>query len=153
MRCPKCGGTEDRVIDSRPLKEGAAIRRRRECLTCQHRFTTYEEVEGEDLRVVKRDGRYEPFDRRKLTAGMEKACEKRPVSRETLEKAVQQIVEDLAKKYRDDIPTSAIGERVMDSLRKIDEVAYIRFASVYRKFRDIKEFISTVQQQPNLNLF
>jgi transcriptional repressor NrdR len=141
------------VIDSRPLKEGAAIRRRRECLTCHHRFTTYEEVEGDDLRVVKRDGRYEAFDRRKLTSGIEKACEKRPVSREAIEKAVQQIMEDLAKKYRDDIPTTAIGERVMDKLRALDEVAYVRFASVYRKFQDIKEFISTVQKQPDLDLF
>jgi transcriptional repressor NrdR len=127
------------------LKEGAAVRRRRECTACHHRFTTYEEVEGEDLRVVKRDGRYEPFDRRKLMSGIEKACEKRPISREVIERTVEQIVEELRRKHSDEIPTTAIGERVMQKLREIDEVAYVRFASVYRKFRDIKEFVSTVE--------
>ena len=136
---------QDKVVDSRPLKDGAAVRRRRECLACAYRYTTYEEVEGEDLRVLKRDGRYEPFDRRKLLSGIEKACEKRPVSREMIEKAVDQIIEDLKRKSPDEIPTTAIGERVMQKLREVDEVAYVRFASVYRKFRDIKEFVSTVE--------
>jgi transcriptional repressor NrdR len=153
VRCPRCGSTEDRVIDSRPLQEGAAIRRRRECLTCNHRFTTYEQVEGEDMRVVKKDGRCEPFDRRKLLLGLQKACEKRPVTSETIERTAQMIIEDLAKKYQGDIPTTAIGERVMERLHKIDEVAYVRFASVYRKFKDINDFIKTVQQQPDLNLY
>ncbi len=145
MKCPKCGSQQDRVVDSRPLKDGAAVRRRRECLECSYRFTTYEEVEGEDLRVLKRDGRYEPFDRRKLMTGLDKACEKRPVSRETIEKAVDVIIEDLRRKFNDEIPTTAIGEGIMHQLREIDEVAYVRFASVYRKFRDIKEFVSTVE--------
>ena len=145
MKCPKCGSQQDRVVDSRPLKDGAAVRRRRECIDCSYRFTTYEEVEGEDLRVQKRDGRYEPFDRRKLMTGLEKACEKRPVSRETIDKAVDSIVEDLRRKYNDEIPTTAIGEGIMLQLREIDGVAYVRFASVYRKFRDIKEFVSTVE--------
>ncbi len=151
MKCPKCGAMQDKVVDSRPLKDGAAVRRRRECLSCSYRYTTYEEVEGEDLRVLKRDGRYESFDRRKLLSGLEKACEKRPVSREVIEKTVESIVEDLRRKYRDEIPTTAIGERVMFKLREIDEVAYVRFASVYRKFRDIKEFVSTVESL-DLNL-
>jgi len=138
------------VVDSRPLKDGAAIRRRRECIDCSYRFTTYEEVEGEDLRVQKRDGRYEPFDRRKLMTGLEKACEKRPVSRETIEKAVDTIVEDLRRKFNDEIPTTAIGEAMMHHLREIDEVAYVRFASVYKKFRDIKEFVSTVESLDDL---
>lgn len=151
MKCPKCSAMQDKVVDSRPLKDGAAVRRRRECLACSYRYTTYEEVEGEDLRVLKRDGRYEAFDRRKLLSGLEKACEKRPVSREVIEKTVESIVEDLRRKYRDEIPTTAIGERVMFKLREIDEVAYVRFASVYRKFRDIKEFVSTVESL-DLNL-
>lgn len=138
------------MVDSRPLKDGAAIRRRRECIDCSYRFTTYEEVEGEDLRVQKRDGRYEPFDRRKLMTGLEKACEKRPVSRETIEKAVDTIVEDLRRKFNDEIPTTAIGEAMMHHLREIDEVAYVRFASVYKKFRDIKEFVSTVESLDDL---
>ena len=142
---------QDKVVDSRPLKDGAAVRRRRECLTCAYRYTTYEEVEGEDLRVLKRDGRYEPFDRRKLAMGLEKACEKRPVSRETIERSVDQIIDDLRRKYRDEIPTTAIGEKIMQHLRRLDEVAYVRFASVYRKFRDIKEFVSTVESL-DLNL-
>ncbi|HEY8966597.1 MAG TPA: transcriptional regulator NrdR [Candidatus Methylacidiphilales bacterium] len=150
MKCPKCGSQQDRVVDSRPLKDGAAIRRRRECIDCSYRFTTYEEVEGEDLRVQKRDGRYEPFDRRKLMTGLEKACEKRPVSRETIEKAVDTIVEDLRRKFNDEIPTTAIGEAMMHHLREIDEVAYVRFASVYKKFRDIKEFVSTVESLDDL---
>ena len=145
MRCPKCGAQEDKVIDSRAWKDGAVIRRRRECLGCDHRFTTYEEIEREDLRVVKRDGRYEPFDRRKLAGGIEKACEKRPVSREMIDRTVEEITEELAKAHNSEIPTIAIGEKIMQKLRKLDEVAYVRFASVYRKFRDIKEFVSEVE--------
>lgn len=149
MRCPKCGHLEDKVIDSRMAKEGHVIRRRRQCLRCSHRFTTYEEIEREDLRVIKRDGRYEQFDKRKLMAGIERACEKRPVSAEVLQKTINDMIAELIKRHGREIPAEAIGEAVMDKLRRLDEVAYVRFASVYRKFRDIKEFVNEVQ---NLNL-
>jgi len=145
MKCPKCNIEEDKVIDSRPWKDGAVVRRRRECLSCNYRFTTYEEIEREDLRAVKRDGRYEPFDRRKLVLGFKKACEKRPVSPEVIEKAVDKIMEELEQKYGREIPTTAIGEKIMDALKKMDEVAYVRFASVYRQFRDVRDFVSEVK--------
>jgi transcriptional repressor NrdR len=149
MRCPKCQARDDKVIDSRAIKDETVIRRRRECLACEYRFTTYEEIERDDLRVLKRDGRYEAFDRRKLITGLDKACEKRPVSREAIEKKVNEMIDELTKKYGDEIPTTAIGEKIMRHLRELDEVAYVRFASVYRKFRDIKEFVNEVQ---NLHL-
>ena len=149
MRCPKCQATDDKVIDSRAIKDETVIRRRRECLACEHRFTSYEEIERDDLRVLKRDGRYEVFDRKKLVTGIDKACEKRPVSREAIEKTVNEMIDELVKKYGDEIPTKAIGDTIMRHLRALDEVAYVRFASVYRKFRDIKEFVNEVQ---NLSL-
>jgi transcriptional repressor NrdR len=145
MRCPKCQARDDRVIDSRAIKDETVIRRRRECLACENRFTTYEEIERDDLRVLKRDGRYENFDRRKMISGLDKACEKRPVSREAIEKAVNEMIDELTKKHGDEIPTTAIGEKIMQHLRRLDEVAYVRFASVYRKFRDIREFVNEVQ--------
>jgi transcriptional repressor NrdR len=145
MRCPKCQARDDKVIDSRAIKDETVIRRRRECLACEHRFTTYEEIERDDLRVLKRDGRYESFDRRKLITGIDKACEKRPVSREAIERTVNEMIDELIKKHGDEIPTTAIGEKIMQHLRRLDEVAYVRFASVYRKFRDIKEFVNEVQ--------
>jgi transcriptional repressor NrdR len=145
MRCPKCQARDDKVIDSRAIKDETVIRRRRECLACEHRFTTYEEIERDDLRVLKRDGRYEVFDRKKLVTGIDKACEKRPVSREAIERAVNEMIDELIKKYGDEIPTKAIGDTIMRYLRRMDEVAYVRFASVYRKFRDIKEFVNEVQ--------
>ena len=145
MKCPKCNTEEDKVIDSRPWKDGAVVRRRRECLSCNYRFTTYEEIEREDLRAVKRDGRYEPFDRRKLVLGFQKACEKRPVSPELIDKTADKLVEDLEQKYGREIPTTAIGEKIMDALKKLDEVAYVRFASVYRQFRDARDFVSEVK--------
>ena len=145
MRCPKCQARDDKVIDSRAIKDETVIRRRRECLACEHRFTTYEEIERDDLRVLKRDGRYETFDRRKLVAGIDKACEKRPVSRESIERTVNEMLDELVKTYGDEIPTKAIGDKIMVHLRRLDEVAYVRFASVYRKFRDIKEFVNEVQ--------
>ncbi|NJK90980.1 MAG: transcriptional repressor NrdR [Blastochloris sp.] len=145
MRCPKCNSVEDRVIDSRPWKDGAVIRRRRECLTCSYRFTTYEQIEREDLRVIKRDGRYEPFERKKLLSGLLKACEKRPISREMIEEATDRIMDELEKKFEGEIPATEIGEALMRSLRQLDEVAYVRFASVYRKFKDINEFVNEVQ--------
>ena len=145
MRCPKCQARDDKVIDSRAIKDESVIRRRRECLACGQRFTTYEEIERDDLRVLKRDGRYEAFDRRKMTAGIDKALEKRPVSREVIERVVNEMIDELVKKHGDEIPTTAIGEKIMQHLRRLDEVAYVRFASVYRKFRDIKEFVNEVQ--------
>lgn len=145
MQCPKCHARDDKVIDSRAIKDETVIRRRRECTTCGHRFTTYEEVERDDLRVLKRDGRYELFDRKKIVNGISKACEKRPVSREKIEQIVSDIIEELTKAHGNDIPTTAIGEKIMRHLRNLDEVAYVRFASVYRKFRDIKEFVNEVQ--------
>ena len=145
MRCPKCQARDDKVIDSRAIKDETVIRRRRECLACEHRFTTYEEIERDDLRVLKRDGRYEVFDRKKMVSGIDKALEKRPVSREVIERVVNEMIDELVKKHGDEIPTTAIGEKIMQHLRRLDEVAYVRFASVYRKFRDIKEFVNEVQ--------
>ena len=136
---------EDKVVDSRLSKDGRSIRRRRECVGCGSRFTTYEEIERDDLRVLKRDGRYETFDRKKLIAGIDKACEKRPVSREAIERTVNEMIDELVKTHGDEIPTKAIGDKIMQHLRRLDEVAYVRFASVYRKFRDIKEFVNEVQ--------
>lgn len=146
MQCPTCGAQDDKVIDSRGSRGGVSIRRRRECLACGARFTTYEEVYRETLRVKKRDGRYEEFDRRKLVVGLEKACEKRPVSAEQIELAVDRITTELANEYGREVPSVAIGERIMEHLRKLDEVAYVRFASVYRQFRDAEQFIHEIKQ-------
>lgn len=145
MRCPKCGQTEDKVLDSRETKSGAVIRRRRQCTSCQHRFTTYEQVQREGWWVIKRDGRREKFDRDKLRAGLEKACEKRPVGREQIEMQVEEIMDEIEKEFDREVPSTVIGEKVMKRLREIDEVAYVRFASVYRQFRDIKEFADEIQ--------
>jgi len=127
------------------MREGATIRRRRECATCGHRFTTYEEIERRDLRVIKRDGRHEPFERQKLLSGMVKACEKRPVGYDALERAVEEIIQELEQSFDHEVPTSAIGIRVMERLHSMDEVAYIRYASVYRQFQDIGEFINEIE--------
>lgn len=145
MKCPQCGHDDDRVLDTRALREGASIRRRRECLKCEYRFTTYEEIEREELKVVKRDGRFEPFDKRKLISGIARACEKRPVSPGRIEQLVDSIIDALEKEHGLEIPTPALGEKVMDSLREVDEVAYVRFASVYRSFRDVNEFVSEIK--------
>ena len=146
MYCSKCGGIEDKVIDSRLSKDGKSIRRRRECVSCAHRFTTYEEVERTELRVVKRDGRSEALSRQKLLGGMIKACEKRPVSVETLEKTAEEITQELESEFRREIPSHVIGAKVMDKLHGLDEVAYVRYASVYRHFQDIGEFIEEIQE-------
>ncbi len=146
MKCPKCGEQKDRVIDSRPLQEGAVVRRRRECLKCGARFTTYEEIEQLALRVQKRDGSFELFDRQKTILGIEKACEKRPVSLKTIEELVDQVIADLVRVHGQEIPSSAIGEGIVEKLRTIDEVAYVRFASVYRKFRDASDFVHAVKK-------
>jgi transcriptional repressor NrdR len=140
MKCPKCGVLDDKVVDSRLSREGTNIRRRRECLGCGFRFTTYEAIESQDVRVIKSDGRYQPFDRQKLLNGMRRACEKRPISQEQIDAAALDIVNDLEKEFDNEIPTKAIGEAVMRKLRQLDEVAYVRFASVYRHFQDIGEF-------------
>ena len=145
MRCPKCGSLEDKVIDSRVSKDGGSIRRRRECIVCEYRFTTYEEIERADIRVIKRDGRGEPFDRHKLLAGMTKACEKRPISLEELEKTAEEIIQDLETNHPREVSSRLVGAKVMERLHGLDEVAYVRYASVYRQFQDIGEFISEIQ--------
>ena len=150
MRCPKCAGIDDKVVDSRSNRDGLLIRRRRECLKCGTRFTTYEEIYHEKLRVKKRDGQYEEFDRRKLLAGIEKACEKRPVSTETIELMAERLISELENEFGREIPSIKIGERVMEHLRKLDEVAYVRFASVYRQFRDAEQFIDEIKQMGKL---
>lgn len=146
MRCPKCGCLDDKVIDSRSSREGATIRRRRECNECTHRFTTYEEVENAGLAVVKRDGRREEFTREKLISGLKRACEKRPVSLEKVDSLVDQIIADLTANFDKEVPVGEIGERVMNGLRGLDSVAYVRFASVYRRFEEADEFVHEVQQ-------
>ncbi len=145
MKCPFCGFNDTKVIDSRLGKEGNNIRRRRECIQCERRFTTYERVEDILPLVVKKDGRREPFDRVKIIAGMQRACEKRPVSIETIEKFVDQLELQLQESGEKEIPASRIGENVMNALHRIDEVAYVRFASVYRQFKDINEFMAELK--------
>jgi transcriptional repressor NrdR len=136
---------EDKVIDSRLSKDGRSIRRRRECLSCGHRYTTYEELEHAELRVLKRDGRSEPFSKDKLLSGMAKACEKRPITREALDRAAEDIIQELEADFAREIPTSVIGAKVMVRLHELDPVAYVRYASVYRSFQDIGEFIDEIQ--------
>ncbi len=145
MRCPKCGHLEDKVIDSRSAREGDVIRRRRVCLQCGHRFTTYEEILKASLRVIKRDLRHEDVDRGKLINGIMRACQKRPISAEQIEAMADSILSELGNEYDREVPSSAIGEKVMERLEKLDEVAYIRFASVYRRFKDVNQFLSEVK--------
>jgi transcriptional repressor NrdR len=145
MRCPKCANLEDKVIDSRSARNGAVIRRRRVCLGCGHRFTTYEEIIRARLRVVKSDGCHEDLSREKLIAGIERACQKRPVSVETIESVVDAIIDDLERDYEREVPSQAIGQKVMDQLEQLDEVAYVRFASVYRRFKDVNQFMSAIE--------
>jgi len=146
MKCPFCGNLEDKVIDSREAEDGLAIRRRRECLKCKRRFTTYEEIEDKDLLVVKRDGRREPFSRKKLETGILKACEKRPIPAETIKALVERLVRQLRIESSSEINSKEIGESVIEELKKIDEVAYVRFASVYRQFKDAAEFTEEVKK-------
>ena len=146
MYCPKCGGVEDKVVDSRLSKDGKAIRRRRECMGCTHRFTTYEEIERNDLRVVKRDGRSEPVSKQKLLAGLIKACEKRPVSVEALEQVADEIILEIENEFHREVPSHVIGAKVMQRLHLVDEVAYVRYASVYRSFQDVGEFIDEIER-------
>lgn len=145
MRCPKCTNLEDKVIDSRSARGGAVIRRRRVCLGCGHRFTTYEEIVRARLRVVKNDGRHEDLSRDKLIWGIERACQKRSVSIETIEGIVDAIIDDLERDYEREVPSQAIGQKVMEHLERMDEVAYVRFASVYRRFKDVNQFMSAIR--------
>jgi transcriptional repressor NrdR len=140
MKCPFCGTDEDKVIDSRQSKDGREIRRRRECLACARRFTTYERVEEALPMVIKADGRREPFDRNKIVSGLKRAAAKRPVSMEALEEVAEAVERDIADLGKSEVAASDIGERVLPRLRQIDEVSYVRFASIYRDFRDIDEF-------------
>ncbi len=146
MNCPFCGHIEDKVIDSRLSKDGDVIRRRRECLECEGRFTSYERIEEILPVVIKKDGRREPFDRQKILHGVEKACEKRPISVETIEAFVKRIEKKLQELGEKEIASSRIGEEIMDGLKGLDEVAYVRFASVYRQFKDIKEFMEEIKE-------
>jgi transcriptional repressor NrdR len=144
MKCPVCASLENRVIDSRLGKEGEVIRRRRECQSCEWRFTTYERIEEHVPVVVKKDGRREPFERAKLFAGITKACEKRPIPLSTIEDMVRRIEKTIFAHGEKEVATQTIGEHVMQALQEVDEVAYVRFASVYRSFKDINEFIQEI---------
>lgn len=148
MRCPHCGNFDDKVIESRTLANGEAIRRRRECNGCGYRFTSYERIEDKQFMVIKRDGRREPFDRQKIERGVQRALEKRPVSQMTIENIVNEIEDAvvIAGKVNHEIPSTEIGELVLEKLGSIDKVAYIRFASVYRHFKDLKEFVQEIQK-------
>lgn len=145
MRCPKCGHLNDKVMDSRAAREGAVIRRRRACLQCGHRFTTYEEIVKASLSVIKRDGRHEELDRNKLVSGILRACQKRPIGAEQIEAMADAILTELDNEFDREVPSTAIGEKVMARLEKLDEVAYVRFASVYRRFKDVNQFLTEVK--------
>lgn len=145
MKCPYCRELENKVIDSRMTKEGNAVRRRRECLGCNHRFTTYERVEEVPLVLIKKDGRREAFDRTKVLAGMQRACEKRNISINTLEEFVDELSRELQEMGEKEIPSSVVGSRIMTKLHALDDVAYVRFASVYREFKDINDFMSELK--------
>ena len=146
MKCPFCGHQEDKVVDSRSSSDGVAIRRRRECLRCGKRFTTYEHVEEQPLMIINKDGRREPFDRHKLLAGLVKACEKRPVSMDDLERLVDELERELSQHFEREAPSREVGERVMKRLHALDPVAYVRFASVYREFKDVEQFMRELKE-------
>ena len=145
MKCPFCDDVEDKVVDSRMAKEGEVIRRRRECLSCKRRFTTYERVEETMPVVVKKDGRREPFDRSKIVSGLKKACEKRPISMATIEAVADRIEKRLQELGETEIASPLVGEEVMKELSQLDQVAYVRFASVYREFKDIDQFMDEIK--------
>ena len=145
MKCPFCSSDEDKVIDSRSSNEGKSVRRRRECLKCDKRFTTYEYVEEIPLMVIKKDGRREAFDRNKIIGGIMKACDKRPVSVEKVEAIVDRVETELQKSFDKEVKVEVVGELVMDMLHKVDEVAYVRFASVYRQLKDINQFMKELK--------
>ena len=145
MKCHYCGNVEDKVVDSRLSAEGNSIRRRRECLKCERRFTTYERIEESPLMVVKKDGRREPFERKKILTGLVKACEKRPISMENLEKLVDKIEFTIQKNYEKEVKSKEIGEMAINMLQELDEIAYVRFASVYRQFKDVGQFMKELK--------
>jgi len=149
MKCPFCGCKEDRVIDSRSIQDDSSIRRRRECLKCGRRFTTYEYIERIPFMVIKKDGRREPFEREKILKGLIKACEKRPVSIKQLENLVEDVEREIQRKFDKEVESKKIGEMVIERLSKLDGVAYVRFASVYRQFRDINEFMEELKDLLN----
>ncbi len=146
MKCPQCGHEEDKVVDSRPSQDGRAIRRRRECLECKHRFTTYEYIEHQQLTVLKSDDRREPFDRTKIEHGIKLSCNKLPVSSEKIKSMVDDIEAEINKRGRNEIKSHDIGALVMAQLREVDDIAYVRFASVYRKFQDTAEFLEEIKK-------
>ena len=146
MKCPYCNHNEDKVVDSRETAEGMAVRRRRECINCGKRFTTYEYVERTPLMVIKKDGRREPFNRQKILTGLLSACEKRPISMERLESIVTDVENELQKKFDQEVESRFIGEVVMEKLAETDDVAYVRFASVYRQFKDINQFMRELRE-------
>ena len=146
MRCIQCGWLEDKVIDSRVSRDGTCIRRRRECLRCNYRYTTYEQIERTELRVVKRDNMYEALDREKILRGMIKACEKRPVSMDVLDMAADAIIAELHRDHQREVPSSIIGMKVIEKLQQIGPVAYIRYVSVYRQFQNVDEFIELIRR-------
>ena len=145
MKCPRCKQDNDRVVDSRSAGDGAAIRRRRECLDCYLRYTTYERVEDTPLRVIKKSGERVRFERERVLAGMTRACEKLPVSAEQLERAVARVEQRCHEEYDREVPSSVIGSLVMEELKKLDHVAYVRFASVYREFKDVQQFLDELR--------
>jgi len=145
VKCPTCGYKETKVIDSRLNSDGSSIRRRRECLKCEKRFTTYEYVEQMPIMVVKKDGRRQPFDRTKIVSGMVKACEKRPVSIDKIEDITSEVERAIQRQFDREVQSSVIGEMIMEKLAAIDEVAYVRFASVYRQFRDVNQFMTELK--------
>ncbi len=149
MRCTSCGHKEDKVVDSRSIQEERAIRRRRECLKCGKRFTTYEYIEEPALMVIKKDGRRQPFDRKKILSGIIRACEKRPVSMDKMEEIVIHVERALQKKPAREVASARIGELVMERLKVLDDVAYVRFASVYRQFRDVEQFMLELKDMLN----
>ena len=146
MRCPYCGCEESKVVDSRPTDEGERIRRRRECFQCLRRFTTYEVIESTPIIIIKRDNSREPFNRDKLTTGLLRACEKRPISMDQIDSVIEKVEARLQATMEREVPSSKVGEYTMEYLRDLDEVAYVRFASVYRKFKDIHSFMEELQR-------
>jgi len=146
MNCPYCGFREDKVVDSRSTRDSLAIRRRRECLKCGRRFTTYEYIEDVSLMVIKKDGRREAFDRKKILTGIMKACEKRPISVDKMEEIVASVERAIHKKSEREVSSRLIGEMVTEKLKRLDDVAYVRFASVYRQFQDVSEFIKALNE-------
>ena len=145
MRCPNCGCQDDKVVDSRSVREGAGVRRRRECTSCQHRFTTHEGIIHTELKIVKKNNIREDFDKDKLRRGIENACYKRPINSEDIDQMLEDIYSAIQERYDKEVPSSEIGNYVMEALKEVDHVAYVRFASVYRKFKDVDEFIEEIK--------